>query len=339
VAAGYAPVQVFSVRRGILPAAEIRRTKQSTEFVFLSRPTLQVIRRLPGLLRGAALVLFNNESRLSMITAILAKIAGRRVMAFYHNEPEPCNAPLRRILTRIYRSWVIDAAITTTGLLEQSWKPLLGCRLCRFPFGVDTEKFRPAFRPSGDRLHVLYCGRISPEKRIEDLIEGIAGSSARNRIVLTIAGEDYSPGASYLNNLLAACEAAGVSHRLLGHVPHSRLPRIYGDADMLVNMRPDEGFGKVFVEAMASGLPVVGRRGAPGVSQLIRNGVNGFVVGTTQDLSDVLDRLITSPDLRMDVGTRGRAFVEREYSLDASLSALTTCLNSLLTVKDLSCPV
>lgn len=336
---GFRTVQVYSVRQGILSAPEIRRTKGSTEFVFLSRPTTNVLRRLPGLIGPAHLVLFNNESRLSLLTGIATRTLGKHVMAFYHNALES-HLPLhRRMLLRPYRTWALDAAITTTDLLKQSLLPVLGCPVFLFPFGVDTHRFHPVPRTFDQRLRVLYCGRISPEKHIEDVISGIARSSCKDRIVLTIAGEDYSPDRSYLKSLIAACEQMSVTYRVLGHIPHSHLADVYAGADVLVNMRPDEGFGKVFVEAMATEMPVIGRRGALGVSRLIRHGDNGLVVGTTDELATALLHMVESPGIRSTMGARGRTFVEKELSLDASYAALTTCLDSLVGRKALQCPV
>jgi glycosyltransferase involved in cell wall biosynthesis len=330
---GYRTAQVYSVRQGILPAPEIRRIKGSTEFVFLSRPSAQVVRRLPDLIRNADLVLFNNESRLSLLAGIAAKATGRRVMAFYHNELET-GLPLHwRMLLRPYRTWALDAAFTTTEPLKQSLLPVLGCPVYLFPFGVDTAKFSPVPRVSGPQLQVLYCGRISPEKRIEDIIDGIGRSAIKNRITLTLAGEDYSPDRVYLKSLIAACERLSVTYKLLGYVSHAQLPGVYAGADLLVNMRPDEGFGKVFVEAMASGLPVIGRRGALGVTRLIRDGVNGCIVDTSEELAAALARLAELPELRAEMGKRGVAFVAQELSLETSYAALSTCLHSLVPGK------
>ncbi len=323
-------LQVFTVRKGILPQPELRRIRGNTAFVFLSRPATRLLVRLLPLLRDASVVVFHNESLLSLLTGICAKLAGKRVAAFYHNELDHRPSALRRTVLNIYRRRVLDAALTTSLTLKRVLKPVLGCPVFLFPFGVDTNAFRVADRSPHEKLRVLYCGRISPEKKIEDVIDGIARSAVKDRVELTIAGEEFSAGQEYSRLLRAKIAETGIACRFAGHVPHAALPAVYASADVLVNMRPDEGFGKVFVEAMATGLPVIGRRGAPGVSRLIRHGDNGFVVDDPADLGRHLEQLLRTPSLCLELGTRGRCFVERELSLPASLASLTRCLDALL---------
>jgi glycosyltransferase involved in cell wall biosynthesis len=338
---GYHTFQIFSLRQGTLDRAVESRTKGATEYIFVSRPTVRMLCRLPRLLHGSHLVLFHNESLSSLLLGIGARLRGKRVAAFYHNELNTRMSVWQRMLLGVFRRRVLDAAWTTTPTLKQKLTPVLGCPVILFPFGVDTDVLHPMPRTQQSMFRVLYCGRISPEKRIEDVVEGIAHSPFKTRILLTLAGEDYSPDHAYLRKLIASCEQAAVTCRHIGHVPHSQLQAVYAEADVLVNMRPDEGFGKVFVEAMATGLPVIGRRGAPGVIHLIHDGENGFIADTPQDLAAALGRLLQSPELGKQMGERGRVLIEKEYSRAASLTALTASLDALLTYREgvLSCPV
>ena len=107
---------------------------------------------------------------------------------------------------------------------------------------------------------VLGVSRLVPRKGFDVLVESAARlSEARPDLVVAIAGDGRDR--SRLERLVART-AAPV--RLLGRVPHDRLPALYGAADVFAMLCRDrwagleqEGFGIVFLEAAATGVPQV----------------------------------------------------------------------------------
>lgn len=123
--------------------------------------------------------------------------------------------------------------------------------------GVDTTHFRPAAgsRPADERAHVGYVGRLAPHKGIDVLIEAVARD---DRHSLVVAGS--GPQEERLRRL-ATERACGRVH-FAGPVSHEDLPAFYRDLDVLAVpslTTPGwiEQFGRVAVEAMACGVPVV----------------------------------------------------------------------------------
>lgn len=92
-----------------------------------------------------------------------------------------------------------------------------------------------------------------------------------------------------------------------------------------------EGFGLVFIEAMARGKPVIG--GAHGgTPEIIEDGINGYLVryGDVEQLADRLQRLISNDSLRREMGAQAFAKVRREFTFGRFSSELSVILNELL---------
>lgn len=131
--------------------------------------------------------------------------------------------------------------------------------------------------------------------------------------------------------LEALCRDLGVADRVqfLGRLEalSPELVACYAHCDVFVLPSKGEGFGLVFLEAMASGKPVVG--GAHGgTPDVIEDGVNGFLVshGDVPVLAEKLQMLLTGDALRREVGERARQRVEREFLFERFESCLVAIL-------------
>jgi phosphatidyl-myo-inositol dimannoside synthase len=209
--------------------------------------------------------------------------------------------------------------------------------------GVDVRRFRPV--PDADerartrasfgvpvagRL-VVSVSRLVPRKGMDTLIEAAARlASSRPDVTIAIAG-----GGRDRARLERFIRRSGAPVRLLGRVEDERLPSLYACADafaMLCRNRwaglEQEGFGIVFLEAAACGVPqVAGDSG--GASEAVVDGETGFVVRTPHDAAtgaDALGRLLDDPELRTRQGRAARGRAEREYAYDVLAARLDDAL-------------
>jgi len=92
--------------------------------------------------------------------------------------------------------------------------------------------------------------------------------------------------------------------------------------DVFVLPSLNEGMGRVLVEAMAAGRPVVGSR-TGGIPDLVRDGENGLLVsaGNEAELADAIGRLLSDPQWAMSLGRRGRADCRR-FSLESMVEKI-----------------
>jgi phosphatidyl-myo-inositol dimannoside synthase len=209
--------------------------------------------------------------------------------------------------------------------------------------GVDVERFRP-IADDGERARVrasfglppagrlvVSVSRLVPRKGMDTLIEAAARlAPARPDLLVAIAGDGRDR-----NRLVRLVRRSGAPVRLLGRVDDERLPSLYACADvfaMLCRNRwvglEQEGFGIVFLEAAACGVPqVAGDSG--GASEAVIDGATGFVVRQPHDsaaAAEALARLLDDAELRRIQGRAARERAVRDYAYDVLASRLDAAL-------------
>lgn len=181
-------------------------------------------------------------------------------------------------------------------------------------FGVDPTLFTP--RPQGNlsRLFTIgYAGRLEEVKGLGTLAEALAGLRGEWRLL--IAGE--GPYRACLERRLAQ---AGLSDRVtfVGRVPSREMPQFLAQVDVLVLpslTRPNwkEQFGRVLIEAMACGVPVIGSSSGE-IPHVIGEAGLIFPEGEASRLRECLQRLQEDVTLRQTLAQRGRERVLQHYT-------------------------
>lgn len=182
-------------------------------------------------------------------------------------------------------------------------------------FGVDPDFYRPieARRRPIDGPVVGYMGRVVPEKGIDTLIEAVA--RVPSRPMLRIVGS----GTGRVDLELLA-ERLGVRDRVRfeSSVPGERVPDVLNELDVLVlpsRSRPNwtEQFGRILVEAMACGVPVIGSNSGE-IPNVIDEAGLVFPEGDAEALADRIRRIIENPDDARELGRLGRQRVLENYT-------------------------
>ena len=210
--------------------------------------------------------------------------------------------------------------------------------------GVDIDRFRPldtserstVRRELGlpvDAPLVVSVSRLVPRKGMDTLVR--AASRLSKRIpdaVVAIAGSGRDR--ARLEGLVAT---TGAPVRLLGRVPDELLPGLYGTGDLFsMSCRSrwagleQEGFGIVFVEAAAAGVPAVAGDSG-GSAEAGADGETGLVVRRSGDslrVAEALGDLIDDESRRLEMGRRARARAEAEFSYDVLAARLREGLDA-----------
>lgn len=161
----------------------------------------------------------------------------------------------------------------------------------------------------GGRLRVLYLGRLHPIKGIENLIAALPKLESTG-VSLTICGEGDP---AYKESLVRKTVELGVVDMVSfrGHVNGEAKTAAFTVADVCVVPSYVENFGMVVGEALAHGVPVIVSKGAPWAG--IESHDCGLWVENTPDCLAAALKVIWKRDLA-DMGSRGRAWIEREFS-------------------------
>jgi phosphatidyl-myo-inositol dimannoside synthase len=240
---------------------------------------------------------------------------GSEILRFHRN-------PLTRTLTRrLIRKASRVSTLThyTQKLLldrfpEASGKTLLTPGALRSDFAVVESD---AKRLADKRIIILTVGRLHPRKGQMLTLSALQSLDPRfqAKIEYWLVGDHHRSG--YEKRLRAAAAASNFPVRFFGNLPDDELDQIYDQADIFAMTSIDyrhsvEGFGLVYLEAAAHGLPIVAHD-VGGVKEAVLDGETGLLVKPNfpAQLAAAFERLIADESLRLRLGSAGRTFAKR----------------------------
>ncbi len=186
--------------------------------------------------------------------------------------------------------------VVSNALKEELTKMLPEIEVYVRSMGCNVNEFSPQYRVS-DLFHqqnskvVLFVGRLAEKKGVTYLIEAMKTVNAK----LVIVGKG-----NLELELKEQSRELGDKIVFLGPKTHKELREIYASADVFVAPSitakdgDKEGFGLVFLEAMASGLPVVGSNSG-GIPEVVKDGANGLLTEekNAMDIAEKLNSILT----------------------------------------------
>lgn len=299
-------------------------------------PTPRVARTAARLLRehGCSSVWFGAAAPLGLMAPRLRKAGAARLVGTTHgHEAAWAQLPAgRQLLRRIG-----EGTDTLTYLGEYTRSRIAGAlteraaaRMVHLPPGVNEQAFHPGSGGAvvraglglADRPVVLCVSRLVPRKGQDTLI------LAMPRILREIpdAALLIVGGGPYRSELQALAERTGVAGavRFTGPVPEAELPAHFGAGDVFAmpcrtrrGGLDVEGLGIVYLEASATGLPVVAGDSG-GAPDAVLEGETGYVVpgGSPELAAERVLTLLRNPELRHRLGERGRAWVHESWRWD-----------------------
>jgi len=191
-----------------------------------------------------------------------------------------------------------------------------------------NEKLREELGIQGKRI-VLYFGRLTERKGVAVLIKAFAKLQKEiSDSVLVIAGEGEER--EKLENL---CLELNVKNVLfLGYIDEKNKSLYYSIADVFVLpsiAHSGEVWDLVLNEAMSLGKPVISTTAAGASYDLVRNGVNGYVVkeGDAEELSNAIEKLLKNPEEMRKMGLESKRIVENDFTFDRMVEGLVKAIS------------
>ena len=278
-------------------------------------------------------VWFGAAAPLALLAPRARQAGARRVLASTHGHEVGWSMlpGARSVLRRIGDDCDVVTYVShyTRGRFASAFGPRAA--LEHLPPGVDTERFRPdrASREEmrtrlglGERPTVLCLSRLVPRKGQDMLIRALPAIRRRvDGAALVIVG-----GGPYLDTLRGLADRYGVTDHVTftGGVPFAELPAYHAMADVFAMPCRTrgagldvEGLGIVFLEASATGVPVVAGSSG-GAPETVQHNKTGMVVDGTsvQEIADTVSQLLADPDRAAEMGAAGREWVTAQWRSD-----------------------
>lgn len=299
----------------------------------LMLPEPGVEHRMHALIAGEGIetVWFGAAAPLALLASRARKAGAQRVLASTHgHEVGWSMLPVARSALRRIGD-TTDVVTFVSRYTRGRFAPAFGPRACleHLPPGVDTNRFRPdpAARQElraryglGQRPTVVCVSRLVPRKGQDMLIKALPDIRRRvDGAALVIVG-----GGPYDHTLRRLAERFDVARDVVftGGVPGAVLPAHYAMADVFAmpcrtrgSGLDVEGLGIVFLEASASGVPVVAGRSG-GAPETVRDGETGRVVDgrAHQQIVEAVGDILADPDLARQMGAAGHRWISDDWS-------------------------
>jgi glycosyltransferase involved in cell wall biosynthesis len=198
-------------------------------------------------------------------------------------------------------------------------------------WGIDVNRF-PCKESSSNPKRLLYVGQLTSLKGVHTAVEAlkvIVEQGGRRSTTLTIVG-----GPDYDNRVHRLVCSLGLENnvRFTGLIPRQQLPSIYREHDILLFPSIwDEPFSLTLLEAMSSGLAVVGTD-TGGSSEILSAGENALIFEKedAEACAKQVKRLLDDPGLVEDLRRNGRAKGEKDFRLDDMVNKIDIDLKRCL---------
>ena len=314
-----AGVDVEAVADDLFPVFKARPlfSKHIQLFAYDPRPIISALRR-----HRPHLIDLNHEPYSIACAEVLtlcrwfapdAVVVMQTCQNILHAYPPPFNWLERRAFNRVAAANICSESVREVLEMKGFRKPAT-----IIPFGVDTSAFVPrgGTRRAKGPLTIGFVGRMLPGKGVTILGKALSLLKSENWQVLLVG--DGPQRAEFETTLR---EQGLIDRaRFTGAVSFDEVPALYNEMDLLVvptqtTERIREQFGRVIVEAMACGLPVVGST-CGAIPEVIADAGLVFAEGDAAELAKAIQRMLADAALRERCATKGKARVHENYSWD-----------------------
>lgn len=238
--------------------------------------------------------------------------------------------------------WIVPLGILRERLLSKTNYPEE--RVAVIPFGIELERFteklpdktaaRAKLELPQEAIVLGMVGRLEEEKNQETLIKALPMLHQRGieAHALILGDETLHEENRYREYLLKLIEDSGLADQVHLRPFRPDTETAYAAIDIFTLTSKSETYGMVTIEAMASGLPLIGTRHG-GTREIIKHGQNGLLIERErpEELTAAVARLLTDADFRDRIAAQARADAVANYSYTRQcelFEALVDRLNS-----------
>jgi glycosyltransferase involved in cell wall biosynthesis len=291
-------------------------------YKLVSHPALEFLYLVPGLFVATPFALIISGYDVihahglvaGFIGVFWAKIFNKKIIVSTHSI---YHFPQKGVYA-LFVKWIFKNADNVLCLSDQSAQEVkaLGVspeRVKRFTYWIDTEYFHPRDKNSAKKtldwlgkFVVLFVGRLIAEKGIRELLE--ASRQLPDSVMVTIIGE--GPLKEEIEN--AAKNSLKI--KFIGKIDNNKLSDYYAGADVvIIPSTHEEGFGRVILEALSCGIPVIGAN-IGGIPEAMNEAVGILIDVTPKNIVQGILKLQTNKALYKKLSQNARRFAREKYS-------------------------
>ena len=289
-------------------------------YKLVSFPMLEFLYLLPGLFFMTPLILIWKNPDVIHAHGLIAgfvgvfwgKLFGSRVVVSTHSIYSFPN----KGLYKSFAKWIFAHADKSLGLSKQAIKEIesLGIstkKVDSFIYWIDPDLFKKVTNAKKilgwkDKFVVLFVGRLVEEKGVIELLQ--SAKTWHSNITLIIVGSGP------LEEKVRQIMSKNKNIRFVGTISQDQLPTFYCASDILiVPSVSEEGFGRVILEALSCGLPVIGsNRGA--IPEAMDETVGQIIDITVESIKEAVEYFYNHREKLEKLAKNCRKFAERRYS-------------------------
>ncbi len=218
-----------------------------------------------------------------------------------------------RLVHRFFKRYLKSGVLATNSTFSQkAIKKYVNRPVVIITPPVETKAFNDASEGGVKEKRVISCGRYSPEKNYEYVLE--VASRLRDVEFSVIGSFSGEKSSQYYQKLCAIKSERNLTNvELLKDIQFERLLRLYGTSKVYMHSMKAEHFGIVVVEALAAGLvPVVYRSGGPWQDILkAKQGYYGFSYETPAEAAEFIETLMGNETLRGEIANRNIVYADQ----------------------------
>jgi len=244
-----------------------------------------------------------------VLSGCLWKIWGKKIY-FWHNHRHG------NLITRIAILWADTVFYTSPFSFSAKFK-----KSKIMPAGIDTDIFQRDAQIQKIPRSILYAGRFSPVKNVDVLIKAADLLDKRGLdFVLNIVGQPGDDEQDNFQKIKTSARDLEVRGKIkfLGKAQNSRLPEIYGQNDVVINLTQAGSFDKTILEAMACQNIVLVSN--PAFENIFPEEYRRFLIFKERDAQDLAKKIVYLMNLpeneKIVLGQKLRAIAVRDHNLD-----------------------
>lgn len=289
-------------------------------YTFVHYPILEFLYLLPGLFIALPFVLLMKNPKVIHAHGLVAgfvgvfwgRIFGKRVVISTHS----IYSFPKQGLYKKFVKWIFNNADCCLGLSDQASVEIksLGIaseKVNAFTYWIDLNNFHKIANAKNklgwnEKFVILFVGRLIPEKGLDFLLKAVRIWDKEIRLKII--------GSGPMENKVQEAISGLKNVEYIGSISQRSLPLYYSGSDILIiPSTSEEGFGRVILESLACGTPVIGaNRGA--IPEVLDATVGKLIDVSDENIKQAVEYFYSHKDKLNELAKNCRKFAERRFS-------------------------